>query len=57
MSTEAQRYFAVFLERKAMAMPYVHRDQKPMSFVLGRNFKARTTKFRTHVDEHRVMRL
>jgi len=38
-----------------MATPYRHRDRKPMSYDLGRNYEARTTKFGTHVDEHRVI--
>jgi len=38
-----------------MATPYRHRDRKPMSYDLGRNYKARTTKFGTHVDEHRFI--
>jgi len=38
-----------------MATPYRHRDQKPMSYDLGRNYEARTTKFGTHVDEYRVI--
>ena len=44
-----------FLGRKAMASPYRHRDRKPMSYDLGRNYEARTTKFGTHVDEYRVI--
>jgi len=44
-----------FLGRKAMATPYRHRDRKPMSYNIGRNYEARTTKFGTHVDQYRVI--